>query len=225
LPAGTPPPLARRIRLKLKRIYLDLTGPEADREWRRVWPLVDSIEGWLYPNEARVLFDIARSLPDETNVVEIGSYRGRSTCCLAFGCRRKRQRVFAIDTFDGGPDLPFANSLPDFSRNIDRCGLSDRVEPIVGSSTQVAKTWTKPIHLLFIDGSHAYEDALADFTSFFPHVVPGGTIAFHDVSEDWPGPLRAWHDVVEHQLTQVGYCLSLAYGHKQATALGDPEKN
>ena len=208
-------PLVTRVRLKLKKIARELAETPAEREFRRIWPLVDSIEGWLYASEGKWLFSAARSLPRHANIVEIGSYKGRSTCCLALGCRETEGRIFAVDSFDGGPNLPKANSLPDFTADLKRFGLAGFVEPIPAISTQVAKTWNKPIHFLFVDGSHLYEDVLADFTGFFPHVVPGGIVAFHDVvNESWPDVGRAWRESIGHQLKEVGYCNSLGYGRK-----------
>jgi methyltransferase family protein len=218
LPTRTPPqppPLPRRMRLKLKRIYLDLTGPRLEREWRRAWSLCDRVDGWLMEGQERWLFEAAYYLPSAANIVEIGSFKGRSTCFLASGCRGTKKRVFAIDTFDGNDcDFGYRNFFGEFSKNLQSCGLSDYVEPLVGISAEVAKTWNKPIHLLFIDGSHRYEDISSDFEGFFPHVVPGGVIALHDVIEGWPGPLRAWHEIAKHRLVDVGYCQSLAYGRK-----------
>jgi len=217
-PPRTPPPLPRRIRLKLKRIYLDLTGPRVEREWRRTWSLIDPIEGWLMEGQDRWLFDTAYSLPSPANIVEIGSFKGRSTCFLASGCRGTGKRVFAIDTFNGNDcDFGYRDFFEEFSQNVNRCGLSEYVQPVVGTSSDVAKTWNKPVHLLFIDGSHRYEDVLSDFDGFFPHVAPGGIVALHDVSEAWPGPLRAWHEIAKHRLVDVSHCLSLAYGRKPAS--------
>jgi hypothetical protein len=207
-------PLVTRVGLKIKRIARELTESPGEREWRHLWIMVGSIEGWLYASEAKWLFETAQSLPKDANLVEIGSFKGRSTCCLAAGCRGTEKRVFAIDSFDGGPDLPKCNSLLDFSESLKRCSLSRYVEPIVGLSGQVAETWDKPIHLLFIDGSHFYEDVLADFTGFFPYVVPGGVVAFHDVIEGFPGVLRAWNESFKIQLIETGRCDSLAYGRK-----------
>ena len=207
--------IATRVKLKIKKVASELSKTPAEREFDQNWPVIDSIEGWLPRDEAFWLFNAARSVPELTNLVEIGSYKGRSTCCLALGCRNTKKRVFAIDSFDGGPDLPKANSLPDFSGNLRRCGLANYVEPIVGLSTDVAKTWDKPVNFLFIDGSHAYEDVLADFAGFFPHVVSGGMVAFHDVkNENWPGVNRAWKAKIERQLIRVDYCGTIGYGYK-----------
>ncbi|MCU1242657.1 MAG: glycosyltransferase [Candidatus Acidoferrum typicum] len=144
----------------------------------------------------------------------IGSFKGRSTCCLAAGCRGSQKRVFAIDSFDGGSDLPNVNSFPDFSKNLERCNVSAYVEPAVGLSSKMAQTWCKPIHMLFIDGSHAYEGVLADFAGFSRHVVPGGIVALHDVrDESWPGVARAWAEI-KAQLTEIGYSDTLGFGRK-----------
>ncbi len=208
------PSLVKRVRLKIERVARDLKESPAEREFRDFWLLIDRIEGWLTAEEGKWLFNAARSLRNRANLVEIGSFKGRSTCCLVLGCRGSGRRVFAIDSFDGGPDLPKADSLPDFSRNLRNCGLSEYVEPVVGLSGQVAKTWDRPIDLLFVDGSHSYEDVLADFVGFYPHVSRGGIVAFHDVNESWPGVLRAWNETIKHQLTEIGYCEGLGYGRK-----------
>jgi predicted O-methyltransferase YrrM len=207
-------PLATRLRLKIRKIARELTQPAAEREFNRMWPLIDSIEGWLPQIEGQWLFNTAQSLPDLANIVEIGSYKGRSTCCLALGCRSSKKRVFAIDSFDGGPDLPKANSLKDFSENLKRSGLAGYVQPVVGLSGDMARAWDKPIHFLFIDGSHAYEDVVADFVGFYLHVAPGGIIALHDVGDDWPGVLNAWHRNIKDLLAETGHCGTIGYGRK-----------
>jgi len=81
-------------------------------------------------------------------------------------------------------------------------------------SSEIGKNWTKPIHLLFVDGSHQYEDVVSDFDVFFPKVVANGIVAFHDVDPKWPGVLRAWNEVVKSNLVDVGHTFSLAYGRK-----------
>jgi methyltransferase family protein len=207
-----PTPFATRVILKIKRTVRELNP--AEKEFARVWPSIGPIEGWLSDAETKWLFKRALSLPDGANLVEIGSFKGRSTSCLAFGCRGTRKRVFAVDTFDGGPDLQRYDSFQEFCENMKRCQLSEYVEPVRGISWEIAKTWDKPIHFLFIDGSHIYEDVLADFDSFFPHVVLGGMIACHDVHRNHPGVLKAWHGTFKPQLASTGYCGSIGYGRK-----------
>jgi hypothetical protein len=205
-------PLTTRIILKIKRTVRELNPSE--REFGRVWPRVSPIEGWLSDAEAKWLFKRALSLTDRANLVEIGSFKGRSTCCLAFGCRGTNKRVYAIDSFDGGPDLEPHDSFHEFCVNIEDRQLSEYVVPTRGISWEIAKIWKKPIQFLFIDGSHIYEDVMADFAAFFPHVSRGGMMAFHDVHENHPGVLKAWRETFKPQLTGVGYCDSIGYGRK-----------
>ena len=129
----------------------------------------------------------------------------------------QKKHVYAIDTFNGNEapgECHERNFLETFKANVNACGLAHYVTPVQGWSTEVAKTWEKPIHLIFIDGSHQYDDVLRDFESFLPHVVPGGVVAFHDVTETWPGPLRVWLDVASKALRNVGKCSTLVYGMK-----------
>ncbi len=188
-----------------------------ERQFTKVWPHIASIEGLLVPGQERWLFGVARRLPDGAIIVEIGSYKGRSTCCLAYGCVGTKKRVYAIDTFEGNDaDFFERDFFSEFENNIEKCGLSEYVTPLIGKSIEVARTWDKPINLLFIDGSHVYEDVLVDFRNFFTWVVPDGIVALHDAGDGrgWPGPFRAWHEDIKSQLVDIGTCSTLAFGIK-----------
>lgn len=195
-------------------IYRQVASSE--RAFTKIWPVVNSVEGFLVsPIQERWFFETALSLPDGANIVEIGSFKGRSTCCLAFGCKGTSKKCFAVDTFRGNSsDFKHEPYFDKFWSNIQKIGLSSYVTPVQGLSSEVAKTWSKPIHLLYIDGSHQYDDVLADFEGFFPHVVEGGIVAFHDVIETWPGPLRVWREVAAPLLKEKGICSTLAFGRK-----------
>jgi predicted O-methyltransferase YrrM len=201
--------------LKVKRFYLDLTEPRIECEWRRAVYVTQSVDGWLDVEEERWLFEQAYSLPDRANIIEIGSFKGRSTSFLASGCRGTKKRVSAIDTFNGNDsDFGYRGFFQDFERNIRHCGVAKYVKPVVGKSCEIARTWNLPIDLLFIDGSHVYEDVLADFRGFFPHVVPGGLVAFHDVrNPERPGVARAWEELTG-QVAETAYCGSIGFGRK-----------
>lgn len=189
----------------------------AERAFWSSWPRISEIEGFLVsPAQEHWLFRAALSLPDGANIVEIGSYKGRSTCCLGVACLGTKKHLYCVDTFSGNDsDFLRPNSFfKDFRANIEKCGVAEYVSPLQGRSSEIAKTWSIPISLLFIDGSHQFEDVLADFRDFFSHVVPGGIVAVHDVCEEWPGPTRAWNEHIKGDLVQLGSCTTLAYGRK-----------
>ena len=214
----------------LTRIQNRLSPTE--RQFRSLWPRIKEIEGFLVsPAQERWLFGTAKALRDGAVIVEIGSFKGRSTSCLAFGCRGSSKHVFAIDTFEGNDKdftrgTQFENPFYSvFKKNIDANGLSRYVTPVPGRSVEVGKTWKRPIDFLFIDGGHEYEDVLTDFQTFFPHVVAGGIVAFHDCHNfatdpdsavGFPGVLRVWNENAMPVLSDHGMCATLAYGRKRA---------
>ena len=178
--------------------------------------MIDQVPGLLIsPYQERWMFMTARSLQDGANIVEIGSFKGRSTCCFAYGCTESNKHVYSIDTFNGNDvDFHHRDFFDEFRVHVERCGLWDYVTPCPGFSYDVVKIWDRPIHLLFIDGSHEYEDVLADFEGFYPHVVPGGIVAFHDYDNTCPGVQKAFDGHIREQLTEVDLCRTIIFGRK-----------
>ena len=166
----------------------------ASFEFQRLAQRLDSVEGKLHPAEGFTLYSLARRWPVDGMTVEIGSFKGRSTCWLAAGCRDSRSaKVVAVDHFRGSPehrrngshaDSDLArdgSTLPAFRRNLEAQKLTEWVNVRVGSSTEASNGWQGPIRLLFIDGDHSAEAVRQDFASWSPFVPPRGLVVFHDV--------------------------------------------
>ena len=75
------------------------------------------------------------------------------------------------------------DTLPFLRRTIEAAGLEDAVIAVVGDSPTVARHWGTPVGLLFIDGGHALDVAMADYEAWARFVLPGGLLAIHDVFE------------------------------------------
>jgi hypothetical protein len=101
--------------------------------------------------------------------------------------------VFAIDPH---ADYRFG----DFKANMERAGIADLVTPIASKSQDAADGFDRPIELLFVDGSHDYDDVKADFEQWVPKLVEGGTLAVHDTTL-WEGPKRVVEDNVYRSTT------------------------
>lgn len=71
-------------------------------------------------------------------------------------------------------------TFEEFKNNIKSAQLDDIVIPIVKTSEEAASTFDKPVEFIFIDGLHEYEYVKLDFDLWFPKLVNGGIIAFHD---------------------------------------------
>lgn len=67
-----------------------------------------------------------------------------------------------------------------FLKQVKNSGCEDTIITIKGCSQEIAKVWSKPIDLLFIDGDHRYENCLADYYNYAKYIVRGGYLAIHD---------------------------------------------
>jgi SAM-dependent methyltransferase len=63
-------------------------------------------------------------------------------------------------------------------------GNNPRYTKILGDSSTVGKYWETPIQGLFVDTFHIKEQVMSELYHWYPHVVEGGFIAFHD--SNWP---------------------------------------
>ena len=71
-----------------------------------------TIEGWLTDAEGEFLFRLAAACPPGLPVVEIGSWKGKSTVWLASGVRSSAGTlVFAIDPHEQSLEDPSATTL------------------------------------------------------------------------------------------------------------------
>ena len=149
---------------------------------------LDSVEGFLSYRQGAVLFYFAYTQTLPGRVVEIGSFKGKSTVWLAKALElsQKDEKVVAIDphinTGETGvvPIYDEKSSYDAFLQNVSRLNLSRWVEPIVATSETASKNWNEQIRFLFIDGSHLYEDVKLDLILLEPWVSIGGIICMHD---------------------------------------------
>ena len=82
--------LARRVRSwGLCQVTCRATADAGDRpDLPTVMALVADVDGWMSPGQASTLYDAATRCPAGGSIVEIGSFRGRSTIVLASAPRR-----------------------------------------------------------------------------------------------------------------------------------------
>lgn len=166
------------------------------------------IKGYLMDLEGFTLLNLAEYGPGTGEIVEIGSFMGKSTCWLAQGSKNAaRERVHGVDHFRGSPEHQAGSECEEpmiaaegstfrgFQENIAAQGLSDYVVAHREGSPEAASGWNLPIRLLFIDGDHSYESARTDFEAWAPFVVDQGLIAFHDV-DNAPGVTRFYRELL-----------------------------
>ena len=189
-------------------------------ETDEVGRLVKDVDGWFTDKEGMLLYNLAKRCTGRGVIVEIGSWKGKSTIWLAQGSKAgKKVKVYAIDPHIGSPPLkPNGEEIwtfDEFKRNITAAGADDIISPIVKTSEEAVREVTEPVELIFIDGDHTYEGVKKDFELWYPKVVPGGFMVFHD-SIILPGPKRV---VGEHlfkskNFKDVSFVKATTFGEK-----------
>ncbi|MEL6727201.1 MAG: class I SAM-dependent methyltransferase [Pseudomonadota bacterium] len=158
------------------------------------------IKGFLAPEEAQLLYEIALDRAQYGPCLEVGGYCGKSAAYIGSACRVANELLFSIDHHRGSEEnqpgweyfddevwderAGAVDTLPFFRDTIRRAELEGTVVPIVGRSIDIAERWQTPLSFLFIDGGHTMEHALNDYRGWTPHLMPGGVLAIHDVFPD-----------------------------------------
>jgi len=193
---------------------------------------INKVEGWLADAEGEFLYNAAKNCKGNRVIVEIGSWKGKSTIWLAKGAKAGGNvEIYAIDPHTGSSSHKRhgeAETLKEFKENLKRANVEDIVVPVVKTSEDAERDWDgKPIELLWIDGEHEYEMVKLDFNLWSPYLIEGGTIAFHDTTA-WPGPKRVVKEKIynSHDFANAGFIDSLTYAQKVgANSLVDRLRN
>ena len=174
--------------------------------------------GFMPDNEGLALHEAGVAGAAVGPLLEVGTYCGKSAVYLGAAARAAGTILFTVDHHHGSeenqagwehhderlvdPRTGRMDTLPWFRRTIEDAGLEDVVVAVVGVSATVARHWATPLGMLFIDGGHAFDLALADYGGWSPHIAPGGLLVFHDVFEDpaegGQAPFQVWTRAIEH---------------------------
>ena len=161
---------------------------------------LSSVKGFLSEEEGEKLYRLALESSKKGPSLELGSYCGKSTIYIGSAVKDNNSLLYAVDHHRGSeehqvgeeyhdPDLYDAaadavDSLPALRTNLRSFGLEESVVPIVGSSEMVGRFWNINLSMVFIDGGHSLESALADYRIWSRRLISGGYLAIHDVFED-----------------------------------------
>lgn len=150
--------------------------------------LVADVEGWMSPGQGATLYDAASTCPDGGTIVEIGSFRGRSTIVLATAADPTVE-IVAIDPHAGNDRGPqeiegFVDEAADdhavFNANLTAAGVAKRVRHVRHFSDAALDHVDGTVDVLYVDGAHRYAPALADIRAWGDRVGDGGTMLIHD---------------------------------------------
>lgn len=180
-------------------------GDEA-RELRAAAAAANSIHGWLGESQGLALYQMARC-PVAGGVLEIGSFCGKATTFIALGCKHSGAVCWTVDPHRSmseggqeqyGPDFqPYqGDSLRELRRSLERSGLAAYVTVLIATSEGARRQLPDlQLKLLFIDGSHDYQDVTSDYHLWHEMIVIGGRLVFHD--SNFEGVRRVINDNVD----------------------------
>jgi predicted O-methyltransferase YrrM len=160
----------------------------------------EAARGFMPADEGLALYSAGLGVGVAGPFLEIGSYCGKSATYLGTAAEAKGTVLYGIDHHRGSeenqpgwewhepdlvdPEVGKIDTLPLFRRTMHDAGLEASVIAVVGDSPTVARHWSTPLALLFIDGGHGSVPAHADFDRWIPRLVSGGTLCIHDVFPD-----------------------------------------
>lgn len=160
--------------------------------------IISNMEGSSFHNHYHLLYDICNTL-DKTEItyMEIGTFAGGSASLVSLN--EKVCKIYSIDIGN-----PINKEIP--IRNVNKFKHGNCVyEYIQGNSTNKStinyiKEKISNVDLLFIDGSHSYDDVISDFTNYKDLVSVGGYIIFDDYLDITHSPdvYYAVNDIVKN---------------------------
>lgn len=191
-------------------------------------PLPLDLQGWNGNNG--IFADLINEVNPKT-IIEVGTWKGQSAITMAEHCKliNLETKIYCIDTwlgalefFDGSlgllsseeyrkeRDLRYVNGYPSiyyqFLSNVVHTKNEERIVPIPNTSiigSRYLKNHEICANLIYIDGSHQYEDVLADLKAYFPLLSSGGIIFGDDFVSEWFGVIRAVKEFANSNLLEI----------------------
>ena len=147
----------------------------------------DGLSGWMTDKELDLLREFASKSKD---VVEIGSWKGRSTKVLLESCKGT---VYAVDHWQGSSnDVTHLMALGKdvYNEFIMNVGSYPNLKILKGFSADMAEGFNgNKVDMIFIDAGHSYEECKSDIEAWLPKCKK--IIAGHDFSDSFPGVKKA----------------------------------
>lgn len=167
-----------------------MAGNSFDALFKEGWARAKQVQGWFTPDGLKAMLRLALQVPEGGVIVEVGVWKGMSF--VGMGVATEGRRHVGVDHFKGSnetwhqedPDIGRLREV--FEANLEKFGMSDRVEVMAEASLDAAKQFAdESIDLLLLDASHETADVMADTDAWWPKIKKGGRMAFHDWEKAW----------------------------------------
>jgi predicted O-methyltransferase YrrM len=151
----------------------------------------EGIDGWF--DFGSLYEEVIKHISDDSHIVEVGSYKGRSTAFMAVTIANsgKNIKFDCVDTWLGSPvqqkggiiECEFAVSDTLYDHFIENMKPAEGYyNPIRLSSIEAAKLYEdESLYFVFIDADHEYESVLEDIKAWLPKLRKGCVMSGHDI--------------------------------------------
>lgn len=156
------------------------------------------VEGFFGPLDAEFYVHQVSRAGAQATFVEIGSWKGRSSYCMAEAIRDSGKGIefWCVDTWQGSEELQDFEAVQEgrlfdeFMANV--APVRNYLKPLQMSSLEASEQFDdESLDLVFIDASHDYDNVLADIEAWRGKVNRTGVLAGHDYSRSRLGVVRA----------------------------------
>ena len=149
------------------------------------------LPGPVWFSGAEIYRDYVRSVDGPSVAVELGAWKGRSTCFMGVEIANSGKPISftTVDHWEGtegeeaqesDPDVRNGRLLEVFSQNI--APVAAHVNVIRADTAEAAGRFAdESVDLLYVDAGHSREAVLRDLRAWYPKVKIGGLIA----GDDW----------------------------------------
>lgn len=171
----------------------------------KVWEF-DKSNGNIRISELAIINALAKECEENTNLLEIGTFDGRTSLNLSFSTH-ENCKVYTLDLkkdMDTKYEIDRGEThMVDKERSgvrIDKFRdannpIADKITQLYGDSAQFDfSPYYDSCSLVFIDGSHAYDYAKSDTIQALKMVKKGGVIIWHDYGI-WKGVTQALEEM------------------------------
>jgi len=174
-----------------------------DRKFlEQLYQSIDQVHGWLLPNQAFMIYAVASHVKGK--LVEIGSWKGRSTSTFCIATEKEDVDIYCVDTWKGSEehkDIDTSNLIDEFKNNLKKFNFLDRIKIQQGPSLEISNLHEdKSCDLIFIDAAHDYENVKADILAWYPKLKNGGIMIGHDYPDPTANDFQGLKDAVNQEV-------------------------
>jgi GR25 family glycosyltransferase involved in LPS biosynthesis/predicted O-methyltransferase YrrM len=179
----------------------------------KLQPQFNEIPGWF--SYEQLYTEVVDKLPNNANIVEVGTWFGKSTNFMANKIKKSGKRInfTTVDTFKGSPTEDIHNNTlkvfdndtySEFMHSTIMLENLSNINVIKDTSINAKDSFVNnSLDFIMIDAGHTYEDVKSDINAWYYKVKPGGIISGDDYIREFKGVIKAVNEYFYGQIQRT----------------------